>query len=408
MVASVLSSLSDALSDNLELTTPFTAVHSVREGAYLLRRGLSPYASPVCRHPILLLRLIDAADRSDVLCTLLLAVHVLTAGAVVRLACATRPHAHSRISPRLLGAAYLLSPWNLAACVARSSVGVTHVLITMALLTAHAGAAAPAGAALAAAAYAAPDTAWLLPATALLCASRRGARCARGARARLRALAAVGGWWAAWLVALLLASRASLGSWGWLAGVYKAWLVCADARPNVGAWWYLLAEAFPAQRAALVAALHLLPRLCLLPLALRLRTAPLLAGCLSAALVLAFAPYPSAPDACFGLALLAAPLSADPSLRAHAVGAPPALALALAALGCLPGLRANWLDRRTLNANFLYAATLLLAACQAWLVFDVASAALARDARAAAARAAARVQRAWRRRSRPGAEPWRQ
>ena len=59
MVASVLSSLSDALSDNLELTTPFTAVHSVREGAYLLRRGLSPYASPVCRHPILLLRLID-------------------------------------------------------------------------------------------------------------------------------------------------------------------------------------------------------------------------------------------------------------------------------------------------------------------------------------------------------------
>ena len=61
-----------------------------------------------------------------------------------------------------------------------------------------------------------------------------------------------------------------------------------------------------------------------------------------------------------------------------------------------------------LNANFLYAATLLLAACQAWLVFDVASAALARDARAAAARAAARVQRAWRRRSRPGAEPWRQ
>eukprot|EP00964_Phaeocystis_antarctica_P013610 scaffold7464_cov52-Phaeocystis_antarctica.AAC.3 len=35
----------------LDLSTPFTAVGSVREGAYLLRRGLSPYASPICRHP---------------------------------------------------------------------------------------------------------------------------------------------------------------------------------------------------------------------------------------------------------------------------------------------------------------------------------------------------------------------
>ena len=264
--------------DALDLSTPFTAVGSVREGAYLLRRGLPPYASPICRHPFLLLQLLDAADRSGVLGALLLGAHVLTAWVVSCLARAAQPH--DRRSPRIIiGVVYLLSPWNVAACAALSSAGVSHLLTAVALLAAHTGATAAAATAAALAAYTAPDAAWLLPAIALLCASRRRARCGGGLDVAHVALARFGCWCAAGLVSLLLASRVYAGDWGFLR-VYAAWLSAADTQPNCGAWWYLLAEAFPPQRGALVAAMHLLPRVGLLPLALRLRRRPLLAACI--------------------------------------------------------------------------------------------------------------------------------
>ena len=229
--------------DTLDLSTPFTAVGSVREGAYLLRRGLPPYASPICRHPFLLLQLLDTADRGGVLGALLLGAHVLTAWVVSCLARAAQPH--DRRSPRfIIGVVYLLSPWNVAACATRSSAGVSHLLTAVALLTAHNGATAAAAIAAALAAYTAPDAAWLLPAIALLCASRQRAHCGGGLDEAH--VARFGCWCAAGLVSLLLASRVGLGSWGFLR-VYAAWLSAADTHPNCGAWWYLLVEAFPPQ-----------------------------------------------------------------------------------------------------------------------------------------------------------------
>ena len=393
--------------DALDLSTPFTAVGSVREGAYLLRRGLPPYASPICRHPFLLLQLLDAADRSGVLGALLLGAHVLTAWVVSCLARAAQPH--DRRSPRIIiGVVYLLSPWNVAACAALSSAGVSHLLTAVALLAAHTGATAAAATAAALAAYTAPDAAWLLPAIALLCASRQRARCGGGldlynkptTTAVNRGLdvahvARFGCWCAAGLASLLLASRVGLGSWGFLR-VYAAWLSAADTHPNCGAWWYLLVEAFPPQRGTLVAAMHLLPRVGLLPLALRLRRRPLLAACLCAGLLHSFQPYPSAPCLCFSLALLGC-CCCSAALRRHTAHAPLAAVLVLGVLGCLPSLRIGWLERRALNANFPYAATLLLAAAHACLGLDVAAAALGLDARATAHVAAVRAQRAWRR-----------
>ena len=380
--------------DALDLSTPFTAVGSVREGAYLLRRGLPPYASPICRHPFLLLQLLDAADRSGVLGALLLGAHVLTAWVVSCLARAAQPH--DRRSPRIIiGVVYLLSPWNVAACATRSSAGVSHLLTAVALLAAHTGATAAAATAAALAAYTAPDAAWLLPAIALLCASRRRARCGGGLDVAHVALARFGCWCAAGLASLLLASRVGGGDWGFLR-VYAAWLSAADTHPNCGAWWYLLVEAFPPQRGTLVAAMHLLPRVGLLPLALRLRRRPLLAACLCAGLLHSFQPYPSAPCLCFSLALLGV-CCCSAALRRHTAHAPLAAVLVLGVLGCLPSLRIGWLERRALNANFPYAATLLLAAAHACLGLDVAAAALGLDARATAHVAAVRAQRAWRR-----------
>ena len=191
--------------DALDLSTPFTAVGSVREGAYLLRRGLPPYASPICRHPFLLLQLLDTADRGGVLGALLLGAHVLTAWGLSCLVRAAQPH--GRRSPRfIIGVVYLLSPWNVAACATRSSAGVSHLLTAVALLTAHTGATAAAAIAAALAAYTAPDAAWLLPAIALLCASRQRARCGGGLDEAH--VARFGCWCAAGLASLRFAGAA--------------------------------------------------------------------------------------------------------------------------------------------------------------------------------------------------------
>ena len=138
---------------------------------------------------------------------------------------------------------------------------MSHLLTAVALLTAHTGATAAAAIAAALAAYTAPDAAWLLPAIALLCASRQRARCGgaldlhnkptttaakRGLDEAHVALARFGCCCAAALASLLLASRAGAGDWGFLR-VYAAWLSAADTHPNCGAWWYLLVEAFPPQ-----------------------------------------------------------------------------------------------------------------------------------------------------------------
>ena len=146
-------------------------------------------------------------------------------------------------------------------------------------------------------------------------------------------------------------------------------------------------------------ALHVLPRLCLLPLAARLRRWPLLCAALSFGVVTAFKPHLAMPDVVLALALLGTQL--DASLIGHArpsllaAGA----ALLVGALACRPLLR-GWLGARALNANFAFAASLLLGVAQSEALLALTAAALRRDWAVVGARGATRIQRAWRRRRR--------
>ena len=380
----------------MEVEAPTTSVWSVREGAHLLSEHGDPYASRLVRHPPLLLLLLHAADERGLLPALLLCAHVATAWMVSLLT-------HGRAASRLVGVALLACPWSVAACLELSSVCVPHALTLAALVAAHRARTVSSAAALALAAYSNPDATWLVPAVALLCASRAGSGSSESSRHRRGASAVFVGWFACWLAALLLGSRAALGSWGFVDAVYGAWVRADTPRPNVGLWWYLSLEAFPRERSPLVIALHVVPRLCVAPLALRLRRSPLLAACWCAALLGAVGPYALAPDATLSLALIASQLVGAPPLPAAALRAqlstlaPAAFVGAVVALGMLAPLRRGWLERRTLNANFYYAATVAHGAAQTYLLYDVAAAAVARDLRLVLPPAATRIQRVWRR-----------
>ena len=174
--------------------------------------------------------------------------------------------------------------------------------------------------------------------------------------------------------------------------------------PNMGLWWYLTALAFRPLRGAFAAAMHTLPRLCLLclvPAAPHTRSptgtvlhsagappasaarpvAPVSVDrvqqrCLSFALSLivinATKAEPSLAEVVVGIALLTSLV--HPSILSCCQHLPVAVAALLAGALAFPVLHSSWLDRSQLNANFLYFAALLFGAGQLLLAFDLAAA----------------------------------
>lgn len=109
-------------------------------------------------------------------------------------------------------------------------------------LSSAAQAGVTAGAALGAAAYVGLHPAALLPAVA--------SQAPAGRRA-----AVVAGFVAA-VMALVAASAAACGGWGWLDRVYGAMVRADDLTPNVGLWWYLMIEVFAPFRLLNLRVLH--------------------------------------------------------------------------------------------------------------------------------------------------------
>ena len=385
--------------DDAELVTPLTSARSVLEGCSFLRRGLEPYGTPpsACRHAPILLHALCAFEPA------LFAICVAANGAVAfllhRLGRASSRRAATR-APHAAAVAFVCAPWTAAACAALGTSALQHAPLLGALLLAHRGRLAGASAALAAAALVLPDAVWLVPATASLWRSSAARRRSPPGGARAEpSLGAFAAAFALWLALFAGLARWAAGSWAFADAVHGAWARGDGQRPGVGLWWYLLAQVFPASRAHFVFALHVLPRLCLLPLAARLRRWPLLCAALSFGVITAFKPHLAMPDVVLALALLGTQL--DASLLGHArpsllaAGA----ALLVGALACRPLLR-GWLGARALNANFAFAASLLLGVAQSEALLALTAAALRRDWAVVSATGATRIQRAWRRRRR--------
>ena len=112
------------------------------------------------------------------------------------------------------------------------------------------------------------------------------------------------------------------------------------------------------------------------------------------AVVVATKAAPTTPEIVAATALVAAQLE-QRVLRCtrHLPGA--VITLALSLVVGRP-LLSSWLDQRELNANFFFAATLLIGVGQLLLVYDVSAAALHADAHDAATASVSRLQRAWR------------
>lgn len=404
--------LGSAFELDLEMTTPFTSFSSVRAGAFLLAYGVDPYApGSACLHPPLMLWPLSALH-ADIIFFMLIVAEAFTAWALLRMAEAIRPwHTLSAKNPpppprpssapspaepsrapfaMLAPALYLLSPHVVFGCASLSTSSLSHAPMAAALALSSAGRPAAAAASLALCTYIAPDAIWLFPAVAFPLLSpepqpHSGApagafmppiskmrRLPSRETSSGRALA-FGVSWLLTGAALLLCSRLASGSWSFFS-CYSAWATAAERTPNLGLWWYLFSVQILPATMPLLAAMHVLPHICLPHLVAALPSAPDLAAALSLNVATAFRPYPTGQDICFALSALAAQLS--PHLLARTRRLPAALCVLCACTAAARSFWHGWLVDASLNANFLYAATLGLGGAQAVLVLDVAAAGL--------------------------------
>ncbi|KAK9835316.1 hypothetical protein WJX81_001483 [Elliptochloris bilobata] len=160
----------------------------------------------------------------------------------------------------------------------------------------------------------------------------------------------------------------------WVAETYGFALRAEDLEPNSGLHWYLAAQLQGARapglrglRAPTRALLHLLAAGLAAPMALRLPRQPLLGFLVQAVATCLWHPYPSVSHVALYLALL--PLFA---VRLRRLQAPQAMALSFLVMAAVfPATWHLWAERRSGNANHLFAVTLLFGFWQVLLLVQL-------------------------------------
>jgi hypothetical protein len=371
----------------LLLLPPSSSSSCRREGAFLLRQGLSPLShGGLCSsQPPLLLAALGGLHEWTAT-ALLIGCDLACAWLLLRLSA-------QRGTGLLACGVFLCSPWAVLASASGSSATLPGLCALASIHLAAHGRALLAAVPLALGTLVAPDLAWMcFPAAGLVAASSQTNSGALAAVQRFLSATA--------LVASLAMSCLAIPPLGGLRnlvrGTFGAWLGGGPVHgiPNVGLWWYLMAEVYVPLRPPFVAALHLLPRLCIPALALRMhrslmaapppqrrrlsRSLSLRVRCSAIALatVVFTRQAPSPPEIVLALALLGSQLD-DRTIGATRHLPHAAVAIGIGAFTAHPLLGA-WVESRELNANFFYAASLLLSGGALLAVYDVA-AATARD-----------------------------
>ena len=222
--------------DDPLLGGPLSSASALAEGSHLWHRGLSPYATSICKLPPLAILTLGSTPRATRF-TLLLAIDLAAAALLSAVAVIGRGFRPAYLSRSLAGLAYLCAPWAALATAALDFSKLPHCAVLAAFVCASTRRSTLAAASLALATYLSPDSIWLLPPTiALLRPSSRGA--AGGGVALFFA------GFACWLSALVALSIHAFGSAQFLHVVYGSWASADGLGVNVGLWWYLTVEVF--------------------------------------------------------------------------------------------------------------------------------------------------------------------
>ncbi|TFY57282.1 hypothetical protein EVG20_g8607 [Dentipellis fragilis] len=347
-----LSPLPDILKDDNQLSSPLTSYSRLREGIYLFRNGIDPYAGGTFRH---------MPWRRGRSCGY--------------------GRARSKTSGAgregIVAASYLLNPYLFLSSLALSTSTFENALVLLALMFACEGRPSPALLTLALSAQLSLPTALLLPAITMLLlttplsqlATPRAFPTAQVFSKRTgRMLAEFGTYFAV----LTAAATIAAGGMSWAENTWGAGLALPDLTPNPGLWWYFFTEMFDYFRPffLVVFSVHLV--IYVVPLCVKFQHDPLYAAFLLFGVFAVFKPYATLPDSGIFISMLSLFPEVYPYLRYPLVTA----LLHVHASALLPLFHHLWTRAGTGNANFFYASTLVLGLAGGGALIDCAWAGL--------------------------------
>ncbi|KAL7421883.1 hypothetical protein Q5752_003654 [Cryptotrichosporon argae] len=356
--------LPGALERRPELTSPLTSFRSLKEGVWLSERGVDPYAGGVFYHsPLYLFWFTHVVPPTPALTAALWTLlDVATALALVSIWRARRPAAPAQDRDALVALLYLLNPYTLLTCLARSTTAADSLFTLTAIALVLARRPVLGGAALAVAAHTALYPVVLLPPLVL---------CVRVWARPVLVLSTLAG-----VFGIEAVIRGAIGD-AWIKQTWGTILTVSDLTPNVGMWWYFFTEMFDHFRPFFIGVFQLHTVVYVAPVCVRLAHDPPAAALVLLGVLATWKSYPTLGDMAAYAGLLGCFPELVPDLKHPKITLITHLYTAL----LLPLLHSLWLGSGTGNANFFYAATMVYGLNNALGVADVLGAMLARDAR---------------------------
>uniref|UniRef100_A0A669B9V2 Phosphatidylinositol glycan anchor biosynthesis, class U n=1 Tax=Oreochromis niloticus TaxID=8128 RepID=A0A669B9V2_ORENI len=366
------SSLAELIAERVEVVSPITAWKRVVEGLALLDLGVSPYSGDVFHEtPLIIYMFHFLVDYAEITFMVSLNKNIILKHFVVEfrkqkfaleadrypmdsLELIRSPKEMYYI-PLKVAMFYLLNPFTILSCVAKSTCGLNNAVLALFFLSTIKGNVLLSAIFLCLATYQSiyPIT---LCAPAMLYFMQRQYIPVNFRR--------VSFWWfivqylfmyLGSLFVLICLSFFLLGSWDYLPSVYGFILSVPDLTPNIGLFWYFFAEMFEHFRLFFLCVFQINVFFYTIPLSIKLKEHPVFLMFMQLAVISIFKSYPTVGDVALYLAFL--PVWSHLHRFLRNIFLVSCVLLACSVL--FPVLWHLWIYAGSANSNFYYAITLL-------------------------------------------------
>ncbi|KAJ3412087.1 hypothetical protein HDV05_001311 [Chytridiales sp. JEL 0842] len=271
----------------------------------------------------------------------------------------TRP-VDSPLDPLFIGAAYLLSPYSIATCIAKSTQVFNTCAVVFALYYATLGRKAPAMFFVALASYLTFYPLMLIIPCILIISSQQKVGLFKTSSSCLSLFGA-------FLMAFLIMSQKLVGSWDFLSATYGTIIFVPDLTPNIGLYWYFFIEMFDQFRTFFLIVFQILVFAFALPLAFRFSGQPMFIFMMMSIMMAILKSYPSVADTALYIPLLLMHQELFKYMRNSFF-----VSNCFVYSTFLSPLFYNlWIYAGSGNANFFYAITLVIGLAQVIMIVDV-------------------------------------
>ncbi|XP_051835119.1 phosphatidylinositol glycan anchor biosynthesis class U protein isoform X3 [Antechinus flavipes] len=300
------SSLADFISERVEVVSPLNAWKRVVEGLSLLDLGVSPYSGAVFHETPLIIYLfhflIDYAELVFMVKKQKLLLELdQYASDVAEL---IRTPMEMRYIPLKVALFYLLNPYTVLSCVAKSTCAINNTIIAFFILTTVKGSAFLSAIFLALATYQSLYPITLFVPGLLYLLQRQYLPVKLQSKAFWVFAGQYTVMYVGSLVVIICLSFFLLSSWDFIPSVYGFILSVPDLTPNIGLFWYFFAEMFEHFSLFFVCVFQINVFFYTIPLAVKLKDHPMFFMFIQIAVISIFKSYPTVGDVALYLAFL--------------------------------------------------------------------------------------------------------